>query len=457
MGARLAVAATVTAVLGCAAPAAHAVETGINETLNQTVPTAVKAKRLGADWVRLWASWDSIQPARGLYDQNLIAMLNNSVGQLKARGIKVLVVVQRAPAWASGVQGGIAPPHDPASFGEFMGGMAQRVPGVDAWELWNEPDESEFWLGGPSPAHYAAMVRAAYPRIKAVQPGDVVVTGATTGNNFEFVEALYQHGAGGHFDAVAVHTDTACLTNGPGRYYRDERGRVGRYTFTGYREVHAVMAAHGDGAKPIWMTELGWNTQSTKPRSCNTGSWAGQKRLGVSKKRQARFLRSAYRCVAGDPFVQVALWFGMQDIRGSRHAGGYGLFNRRGRGKPSAKAFKRLRRGIRPKRCGGYIDRTPPTIRVLAPRDGQRFSGKLSVRVRAFDNRGGTGLQRIFMSRNGRHVLSWGGTGGSIEPWWASADWRPGKHTLTFSVRDNAQNETSVTVTVEKIRRSSRS
>jgi Cellulase (glycosyl hydrolase family 5) len=455
MGLRSAFAAVV-ALLACAAPAA-AVETGVNETLGQTVPTAQNAQRLGADWVRLWASWEALQPARGAYDQNWLNALNGSVGALKARGVKVLVVVHRAPAWASGVHGGIAPPRDPASFGAFMGGLAQRVPGADAWELWNEPDGSEFWLDGPQPAHYAALVRAAYPAIKAVQPGDLVVTGGTAGNDMDFVAALYDHGAGGHFDAVGVHTDTACLTNGPGAYYRDERGRVGRYTFTGYREVHAVMSAHGDGAKPIWMTELGWNTQSTRPRSCNTGSWAGQKRLGVSKRRQARFLRAAYRCLAADPFVAVGLWFGMQDIRGSRHARGYGLFRASGRAKPAARAFKRLRRGIRPRRrCGGHVDRTPPTLRVKAPADGRRFTDKISVRVRAFDNRGGSGIGRIFLSHNGRHVRSWGGSGGSIKPWWGSEDWRPGKHTLTFSVRDHAHNEATTSVTVEKVRRASK-
>src|SRR5918992_1348098 len=323
-------AAAVAAVLACATPAA-AIETGINETLHQTVPTAPTAKRLGADWVRLWASWDAIEPAHGVYDENQIAGLNGSVGALKARGIKVLVVVTRAPAWASGVHGGIAPPRDPASFGEFMGGLAQRVPDVDAWELWNEPDGSEFWLDGPDPARYAAMVRAAYPAIKAVQPSDLVITGGTVGNNMDFVQALYDHGAGGHFDAVGVHTDTACLTNGPDRYYRDERGRVGRYTFTGYREVHAVMSAHGDGAKPIWMTELGWSTASTRPRSCSVGESKGRKPLGVSRKRQARHLRNAYRCLAADPFVQVGLWFGMQDIPRAGHARGYGLFDRRRR------------------------------------------------------------------------------------------------------------------------------
>ena len=173
------------------------------------------------------------------------------------------------------------------------------------------------------------------------------------------------------------------------------------------------MSAHGDGAKPIWMTELGWNTQSTRPRSCNTGTWAGKKRIGVSERRQARFLRAAYRCLAADPFVSVALWFGFQDIPGSAHARGYGLFRSSGRAKPSARAFKRLRRGIRPRRhCGGAVDRTPPTLRVVEPAPGRRFAGKLSVRVRAFDDAGGTGLRRIHLAHNGRHVRSWGGSGG---------------------------------------------
>ena len=44
-----------------AAPAA-AVETGVNETLHQTLPTAQTASDLGAGWVRLWASWEQTQP-----------------------------------------------------------------------------------------------------------------------------------------------------------------------------------------------------------------------------------------------------------------------------------------------------------------------------------------------------------------------------------------------------------
>jgi hypothetical protein len=53
-------------------------------------------------------------------------------------------------------------------------------------------------------------------------------------------------------------------------------------------------------------------------------------------------------------------------------------------------------------------------------------------------------------------VRSWGTATGSIAPWWATEKWRLGPHTLTFSVRDRAQNPASVTVRVFKVRKSSR-
>jgi hypothetical protein len=444
--------AGVAVALACAAPA-QAVETGVNEMLHQRVPTAQKASALRADWVRVWAGWDALEEQRGTLTEHNVAPLRAHVDDLKARGIKVLVVVHNAPPWASGGQGAPAPPTDPATFGSFMGRIAAAIPGVDAWELWNEPDSPSFFAGAPDPAKYAAMLRAAYPAIKAAQPDDTVVTGGMVANNMDFLSALYDQGAQGSFDAVGVHTDTACLTNSPDVYYRDERGRVGRYTYTGYREVHQVMADHGDGAKSIWLTEIGWSTQSTRRTSCNVGAWKGKKPLGVSRKRQARYLRAAYRCAAADPFIGVALWFGLQDFRVGGAASGHGLYTRRGKAKRAVRAFKRLDRGIRPRRaCGGFVDRTPPSIKVAEPLDGHRFRDKLSVRVRAYDNRGGSGIGRIKLALDGKHVTSWARSG-SIDPWWASADWTPGPHTLTFTVRDYAQNEANVTVAVEKLGR----
>ena len=436
-----------------AAPAA-AVETGVNETLNQTHSTAETASDLGANWVRLWATWEQMQPGPDTWDQHMLSVTNKSVDDAKAKGLKVLMVVQRSPDWAAGGNGGNNPPTDPSTFGAAMGGFAAKVPGVDAWELWNEEDETIFWAGGADPVKYAAMVKSAYPAIKAVQPNDIVVTGATTGNNFDFIEALYGQGIKGYFDAVGVHTDTACLVNGPGEHYRDEQGKIGRYTFTGYREVHSVMARHGDGDKPIWMTELGWNTQDNSPGSCNTGMWAGQKPLGVTEDQQAEFLTQAYSCLAADPYVEVALWFGLQDIPGAKYAAGYGLFRANGSAKPSAAAFKALARGISPQPCGGVIDTTGPDIVIAKPTDGAKFVEMFPLDAKAVEGPGGVGVQKIEIYADGKFSRSDGDGHAQMEFFWPSREWKNGStHTLTFKAWDEAGNTTSKTITVKKVKR----
>ena len=204
------------------------------------LPTAQTAAGLGAGWVRLWASWEQAQPSPNGWAADVIYNMNAAANAAKAQGLKVLMVVQRTPAWANGGKGATHPPSDPSTFGAAMGDIAQARPRrrrVGDLERAGRDD----LLGRrrrPAPSTPRCS-KSAYPAIKAAQPNDVVVTGATTGNNYDFVEALYAHGAKGSFDAVGVHTDTACLVNHPDVHYRDEHGRVGRYSFTGYREVHA--------------------------------------------------------------------------------------------------------------------------------------------------------------------------------------------------------------------------
>ena len=99
-----------------------------------------------------------------------------------------------------------------------------------------------------------------------------------------------------------MHTDTACLDRGPDEFYR-ENGVLARFTFLGYRTVRDTMAAHGDGGKPIWMSELGWSSTNGSPTSCTRGTWAGQKPSGVTEANQAAFLTKAYACLANDPYV----------------------------------------------------------------------------------------------------------------------------------------------------------
>jgi hypothetical protein len=434
---------------------AQAAQTGFVSALGQTVSGPDKATDLGVGWVRLFLNWKDAEPADNAFAPYIDAFARD-VAAYRARGVKVLVVATSSPQWASGSPSGIGGPIDPAQYAAFIDHAITRVPGVGAWEVWNEADESRFWENGPEPAAYAALLRATYPVVKARDPAAIVVSTGMVANNFGFLEQLYDNGAGGSFDAVGVHTDTACLIAAPSSYYRELDGRIGRFAFTGYREVHHVMAQHGDGAKPIWMTEMGWNTSSTAPNSCRDGDRAGMKPAGVTEAQQARYLTDAYECLEADPFVTVSMWFSLQDTAGSLHYDAHlGLLRANGSPKPAYAAMKALRNGSNVKAnesCGGKLDHDAPALAVVRPSNGLRFSDRLSLRASAADVPGGTGIGSIELLADGARVVKSKGAAFELDPWFRSREQLGlGAHTLTFRARDNAGNITERAVQVEKV------
>ena len=96
----------------------------------------------------------------------------------------------------------------------------------------------------------------------------------------------------------------------------------------------------------------------------------------MSEKTQARFLELAYRCLAADPAVRVALWFSLQDVGdGAGYGDHLGLIRTGGRRKPAYRAMREVRNGkIGAARCGGRSDRAAPEPGRLAGRPRARCS-----------------------------------------------------------------------------------
>src|SRR5215204_5446718 len=351
-----------------------------------TAQTWSDLEQSGAKLVRSFVSWDTLTGgARDLQ----ISKYRGFADKANARGMRVLLTVTGAPL----------PQPSPAEYAAAVADLASNLKGRNvAYEVWNEPDETTFWHNGPQPAEYAALLKAAYPAIKGADPSAVVLVGGLTGNNFEFVEHLYDNGAQGSFDGVGVHTDTACLTTDPREYYREPSGRIGRYSFTGYREVRATMLAHGDD-KPVWMTELGWATTSAP---CERGGRAGTKEGGVSQAVQADFLSKAYGCLANDPWVEQAAWFNLHDLQtGSTNDSlNLGLVTDGFVRKPAFAAFQKAAAAT-PIACGGAMDAGVPQIRVNSPTDGQLYVSTLPIDVTATD---GEGVNDIDVFVDGKEV-----------------------------------------------------
>jgi hypothetical protein len=319
---------------------------------------------LGSKWARHFVFWDDI-------DENGYGAYQAMIAEEDRLGVKTLITVMSARGQA---------PSDPQAFADFMGGLARRLKGAEAFEVWNEADEGLFWSDGPNPQAYVDVLKRSYSAIKAVSPGATVVFSPTVGNNFGFVEAAYAAGAKGSFDAMAVHTDTACLDRPPSYFYREADGRIGRFAFLGYREVYRVMQANGDGDKPIWMTEFGW---SAAQHTCEFGASAGQKPAGVTEELQAAYLLEAMNCMEHDPYVAVAMWFYNRDASDDgKMANTYGLrrFDRSQR--PAFDAFRTWASGggRSPAPCGDFEG---PPVQLLEPQAGFVLAPGSNLVVRA--------------------------------------------------------------------------
>ncbi|HEX7609086.1 MAG TPA: hypothetical protein VF380_00305, partial [Solirubrobacteraceae bacterium] len=425
---------------GTGASSALAAEPGVGVN-NLAGPQMTAEAALGAHWVRMFVSWRSLQPARGPISAGALGTYEQVFQKLPA-GTKVILDVFGTPRWETGSSDEHAPPANPHDYAAFVGALAQRFAGhVSAYEIWNEEDESRWWSGGPDPGAYARLLEATYPVVKGTEPKATVVLGGLTGNDYPFLQSVYAAGAKGSFDAVGVHTDTACNVLSPYVFLRGVDNRMIPDSFLAYREVHATMLANGDD-KPIWMTELSWRTTGA---TCNEGAWAGQKPEGVSDEQQATFLSQAYHCLAQAPYVQVALWFPIQD-EGALVSG---LVRADGSHKPSFTALRSyVRYGDRlTEPCGVF---TGPKITVGSPTNRKRYEGPLSIHVRASSSQG---VFRIRLLIDGRLIRNYDGRNypttlrGAIN-WMGAKHLRRGRHTLSFLAYDKQRNTSRVNVVI---------
>ncbi len=449
---RLAVApiAILAAMLALSSSPALGVETGVvvNSPSGLSPESDSELTGLGVGWVRGFVPWTEFEPTQGHLNEGAISALESGLDALP-KGTKVILDVVNTPQWESGSSNPVMPPHDPSDFGHFVGAIAKRLAGrVAAWEIWNEEDDSLWWASGPNPAAYTALLKSAYPAIKAADPHAKVVLGGLTGNNYEFLSQLYADGAKGSFDAVGVHTDLICNRVSPYEILRNGRTdqRINRWAFLGYKTVHEVMLANGDDS-PIWMTELGW---STSTQECDFGAGAGQGLAGVSPEQQAAFLSQAYHCLTQDPYVQVGIWFGLQDtepFNGPRSS--YGLLNSNLLPKPAYGALADFdHNGDRlSEPCGGAQG---PSIKLTSPKTGVRYTNTLPITVSASDK---LGVYQISLYSDHHIIRSFYVHGGTATlsghmVWYGARLLKPGRHTLMAEAYDERNNTSSTSITI---------
>jgi hypothetical protein len=361
-----------------------------------------RIKETGSSVVRIPVDWHSTvtaEPTAGFQASDPgstsygFAHLDAAVESAVAAGLEPLLVVSHAPAfaeapnrWPYAYPGSWAP--SPAALEAFAVALARRyggsfpdplhpggaLPRVELFQAWNEPNLARYlepqWVVSEgrwsafSPLLYRQMLDAFYRGVKSVQPSARVIAAGLAPDGdpagvgrmapVSFLRSLLCLPASlrskppscpepARFDVLAFHPLSVGSPDTPAGSSVDvaisDAVKVTRLL----RAAQRLGTAQPAGAKPVWVTELNWES-------------APQSSSGVPPRRQARWIsRALHRLwVAGVSLVQ---WQFLVDpypnLRASTPTGGAveyqrpaGLYSSAPDGNPEAARPKPFLRGF---------------------------------------------------------------------------------------------------------------
>jgi hypothetical protein len=281
---------------------------GINVFLEQEVEEAKIRKSLelirdaGFHWIRQEFPWEDIEmPSKGQYwdvkyNKSAWQKYDRIVELAREYGLEIVARLDHPPAWTrkeGRARGDFAPPDNFDDYGDFVATVVARYRGkIRFYQLWNEPNIYPEWgEQNVNPAEYVRLLKIGYTRAKQADPDCAIISaglaqtveaGGRGLNDRLFLQQMYDAGARGYFDILAV-MDYG-LFSGPGDRRLDENDRI---NFSRPIQLREIMVQHGDANTPIWAMEMGWNTQPADFKDVPYGR--------VSEARQARYTPQAYQ------------------------------------------------------------------------------------------------------------------------------------------------------------------
>jgi hypothetical protein len=204
------------------------------------------ARDVGAKYLRCAFTWNAIENKRGRYNWRFWDML---VNESSRAGIILIPYVAYTPEWAAGNpdQFWKRPPTDPKLYAEFMYKIASRYRGrIPSWEIWNEPDIAEYWMGTPD--QFAELVTLAAASIRRADPdATLVLAGMSKGPSPFFAQLIAKHHIDRVVDIIAMH--------GYPESWLEERAETVYQSWV--NEMNALLDGN-DSQRDFWLNEVGY-------------------------------------------------------------------------------------------------------------------------------------------------------------------------------------------------------
>lgn len=238
--------------------------------------TLEMVREMGAPWIVEYFPWAYIEEQPGQYNW---VHADEVVDHASRQGLTIVARLGYVPQWAR--------PQDSsplqldaarfADFGRFAATFVKRYQGkVRYVVIWNEPNLALEWgYQAADPVKYTAMLRTVYPLLKAANPDVQVLAGALAPtlappgsefgvNDLDFLQQMYDAGAGPYFDMLAIHAYGW-------HFDPDAAADPQVVNFRRTELLRAIMVRNGDAAKHAIITEGGWNDHPRWTRAVRPG------------------------------------------------------------------------------------------------------------------------------------------------------------------------------------------
>lgn len=252
----------------------------------------------GVRVLRVSIGWDGLEVEKDRYDWAFWdAFVDLAVRQ---NGVRLIPYVAYTPRWNA--TGGPAdywksPPRDLAELEEVMSLLAARYRDtISSWEIWNEPDNRDYWLG--SAADYARLLEAGARGVRRGNPAAAVVSGGIAGGT-QFLDEVMAAPAGRMVDVVNAHAYPETWSPHPIE-------ALPEYV----REIGRAAERHGR-RRVVWIAEVGYSDYRRGPAVVS--EWVGAK-FGyehTAEFQAVALLRTVGVLLATD--VSLIAWYEVKD------------------------------------------------------------------------------------------------------------------------------------------------
>jgi hypothetical protein len=204
---------------------------------------------VGFSQVRLWdaqVAWNQIETSRGTYSWS---KFDTWISLAQQHNAGLMYTFGHTPTWSNSAGSDTKPPDNLQDWDDFVRAVATRSAGrIKVWEIWNEPNASNFWTGTTS--QLVTMAQRAYNIIKSVDPNAIVVSAVPQGSSaYQWMDGYLAAGGGSYADVIAFHGYVS-------------PNSVESSLTTLINNMQSVMAKYGQQNKPLWNTEASWGQNS---------------------------------------------------------------------------------------------------------------------------------------------------------------------------------------------------